>query len=107
MPSGTIGASSFAYGGTAPAYNPTNNSLFIIGHDKQQQIAEIKIPQIINSAQLRNLAIASVLQQCALRTQHYVETHHQWQEQGRQLERLLQGVRRTSGTDASLMTHRQ
>jgi sugar transferase (PEP-CTERM/EpsH1 system associated) len=46
-------------------------------------------------------------QQCALQARHYVETHHQWQEPGMQLERLLQGVLRTPGTDASLMAHHQ
>ena len=33
LPSGNFGASSFEYGGTALAYNPANNSLFIVGHD--------------------------------------------------------------------------
>jgi hypothetical protein len=62
LPSGTFGGSSFAYGGTAPAYNPTNHSLFLVGHDWDQQVAEVAIPQIINSAQLSSLATASMLQ---------------------------------------------
>lgn len=32
------------YGGTAIAYNPANNSLFMVGHDQSQCIAEISIP---------------------------------------------------------------
>jgi len=33
-----------AYGGTALAFNPANNSLFIVGHDHTQCLAEISIP---------------------------------------------------------------
>lgn len=46
-------------------------------------------------------------QRCALQARRYVEMHHQWSEQGLQLERLLQGVARPLGTDATLVTHRQ
>lgn len=63
LPSGTFGASSFDYGGTALAFNPANNSLFIVGHDWDQAVAEVAIPQsIVNSANLNNLSTASVLQ---------------------------------------------
>jgi hypothetical protein len=62
VPHGDIGASTFAYGGTAPAYNPTNHSLFLVGHDHDQAVAEISIPQIVNSANINDLATASVLQ---------------------------------------------
>src|SRR5205085_2395391 len=62
VPSGKFGGSSFDYGGTALAYNPTNDSLFLVGHDWHQQVAEISIPQIIHSAQLSNLVTTSVLQ---------------------------------------------
>lgn len=34
----------FEYGGTALAFNPANNSLFIVGHDWDQFTAEIGIP---------------------------------------------------------------
>ena len=40
VPEGEIGESSFEYGGTALAFNPTNNSLFVVGHDYDQSIAE-------------------------------------------------------------------
>src|SRR6266446_8700955 len=59
---GSIGNSTFSYGGFSPAYNPTNNSLFLVGHDQQQQVAEVTIPTIINSTQISALATASMLQ---------------------------------------------
>jgi hypothetical protein len=62
VPSGQFGRSVFDYGGTAPAYNPMNDSLFIVGHDWDQLVAEIKIPKIINSTRLNDLSTATVLQ---------------------------------------------
>jgi len=62
LPSGTFGASSFGYGGTALAFNPANNSLFIVGHDWHQAIAEISIPTLSTSSSLSNLSTAGVLQ---------------------------------------------
>ena len=63
VPDGTIGASSFSYGGSAITYNPANNSLFAVGMPYDQAIAEIKIPSsIVNSTNLNNLPVATVLQ---------------------------------------------
>jgi len=62
VPQGTIGTSTFAYGGTALAFNPARDSLFIVGHDWDQQVAEITIPAIINGSSLDDLATATVLQ---------------------------------------------
>jgi hypothetical protein len=62
LPSGTFGGSSFGYGGTALAYNAAKGSLFLVGHDWHQMVAEVKIPQIINSTSLNNLQTATVLQ---------------------------------------------
>lgn len=62
LPGGDFGGSSFAYGGTAAAYNPANDSLYIVGHDHQQMVAEVKIPQIVNSSALAALKTATVLQ---------------------------------------------
>jgi hypothetical protein len=62
VPAGNFGGSSFAYGGTAMAYNPTRNSLFIVGHDWQQQVAEVSIPAPVNSANLDALPMATVIQ---------------------------------------------
>jgi hypothetical protein len=62
LPSGTYGGSSFGYGGWSLAYNAANNSLFIVGHDQQQMVAEITIPQVINSSDINSLKRATVLQ---------------------------------------------
>jgi uncharacterized repeat protein (TIGR01451 family) len=57
------GDNTYDYGGTALAFNPTNNSLFIVGMPYDQAISEISIPQsIVNSTNLNALATASVLQ---------------------------------------------
>lgn len=62
VPAGTMGTTSFAYGGTALAFNPVHRSLFIVGHDWQQQVAEIAIPDIRAGSSLRRLTTATVLQ---------------------------------------------
>jgi hypothetical protein len=62
LPAGTIGDTSFSYGGTALAYEPTHNSLFVVGHDWQQEVAEISIPQPLSSDNLNDLPVATVLQ---------------------------------------------
>jgi hypothetical protein len=62
LPSGQFGGSSFSYGGTALAFNAANNSLFMVGHDWNQMVAEVRIPQIVNSNNLSSLATATVLQ---------------------------------------------
>jgi len=61
LPSGTFGVSSFDYGGTALTYNPVNNSLFMVGHDYQQAVAEVSIPAL-KTGSLSSLNTASVLQ---------------------------------------------
>jgi hypothetical protein len=62
VPQGTIGASTFAYGGTAPAFNPANNSMFLVGHVNDQAIAEISIPPIVKSSKISDLNTASIVQ---------------------------------------------
>jgi hypothetical protein len=62
VPQGTSDTTTFRYGGTALGYHPGNNSLFITGHDHVQFTAEISIPAVVNSANLNELATASVLQ---------------------------------------------
>src|SRR6185295_14059762 len=52
----------FNYGGTALAFNPARRSLFVVGHDQAQLVAEIAIPQVVNSANLNSLNVASLLQ---------------------------------------------
>lgn len=53
----------FAYGGTALAYNAVNSSLFLVGHDWDQLVGEIGIPQVVKSNNLDDLSTATVLQQ--------------------------------------------
>src|SRR5437867_1986550 len=62
VPAGNFGGSSFAYGGTAMAYNPVRNSLFMVGHDWQQFVAEVSIPTPVNSSSVDNLPTATVIQ---------------------------------------------
>ena len=51
-----------AYGGSVIAYNPAHNSLFIVGHDHNQEVGEISIPEIINSPNLSGLKTAKIIQ---------------------------------------------
>lgn len=62
VPHGSYGNSSFAYGGTAPAFNPANNSLFLVGSDQDQAVAEICIPEVVNTGDRDKLKTASILQ---------------------------------------------
>jgi hypothetical protein len=65
VPQGDYGSplySGFNYGGTALAYNPSRNSLFLVGHAWYQLTAEISIPRIVNSSILEDLKTARVLQ---------------------------------------------
>ena len=52
----------FEYGGTAIAFNGTNNSLFVVGHDQAQLVAEISIPTLKSGVALGSLNTATVLQ---------------------------------------------
>jgi hypothetical protein len=61
VPGSASGVSSFEYGGTALAYHAAHKSLFIVGHDWHQAVAEISIPAIRTGA-LNKLATAKVLQ---------------------------------------------
>ncbi len=51
-----------SYGGSVIAYNPKNNSLFIVGHDQDQLVAEIGIPEVVNSSKMSDLKTAPILQ---------------------------------------------
>src|SRR5438105_847840 len=48
-PAGQSWRSSFSYGGTALTYNPQRHSLFLVGHDHQQFVAEIAIPDPVRT----------------------------------------------------------
>lgn len=52
--SGLSGKSSFSYGGRGPAYNSSNNSLFLMGL-YANKVAEISIPTPIKSNNINNL----------------------------------------------------
>lgn len=68
VPQGDYGSplySGFNYGGTGLTYNSTNNSLFVVGHDWHQLVAEISIPREINSTDIEKLNTATVLQNFA------------------------------------------
>jgi hypothetical protein len=61
-PAGQKWASNFAYGGTALAFNPKGNSLFLVGHDHQQLVAEVSIPKPVRSKSMKELPVAKMLQ---------------------------------------------
>ena len=61
-PSGPIGGSNFGYAMTVAAYNPVNDSLFLVGHDYQQMVAEVSIPNPVITTEESTLPIATVLQ---------------------------------------------
>ena len=53
----------YDYGGTALAYNPANNSLFMVGHPQYQEVGEFSIPSsIINDPNPMDLAQATSIQ---------------------------------------------
>ena len=52
----------FAYGGTALAYDPTRHGLFVVGHDWYQLTAEVTIPPLVRSPHLSALRRARFLQ---------------------------------------------
>ena len=54
----------FEDGGTAIGFNPTNRSLFVVGHDWDQLVAEVGIPEIRTGA-LDGLRTAHMLQPLA------------------------------------------
>lgn len=65
LPAGKHGScqnDGFAYGGSALAFNPTNNSLFVVGHDWCQQVAEINIPATLGMGTYASLPAATVRQ---------------------------------------------
>ena len=61
LPGGQIGESTLEFGGTALAFNPQRKSLFVVGHDWHQAVAEISIPAI-RTGPIQKLATAEILQ---------------------------------------------
>lgn len=62
VPKNTVNDTSFDYGGTAIAFNKKNRSLFTVGHDWNQLVSEIKIPEIVKSNSLGSLKTAEIAQ---------------------------------------------
>src|SRR3990172_4908918 len=65
VPSGNFGGQktdTLLNGGHNLAYNPSNNSLFMVGHPVEQLVGEIGIPSVVNSTSLSALNRATVLQ---------------------------------------------
>lgn len=60
LPASTYGSSSLNYSEGPLEYNNLNHSIFIVGHAHHQNIAEFRIPEIINSKVLSNLKMASI-----------------------------------------------
>jgi hypothetical protein len=55
LPAQVSDKKTFAYGGTALAFNPVHHSLFAVGHDWYQLTAEVTIPRAVRSSRLRDL----------------------------------------------------
>jgi hypothetical protein len=62
FPQGKVGGSQFSYGGTALGFNPATGSMYVVGHDHHQQVAEVRVPEIRRGASVSALATAMVLQ---------------------------------------------
>ena len=62
LPDDDDGGSRFGYGGTAPVYHPLHNSLFMVGHDWDQMVAEVSIPELVISDEIDDLNTAVMLQ---------------------------------------------
>jgi hypothetical protein len=62
LPNQVSDRKTFAYGGTALAFNPRHGSLFAVGHDWYQLTAEVSIPRLVRSDRLGSLRRARFLQ---------------------------------------------
>jgi hypothetical protein len=62
LPAQVSDEKTFAYGGTALAYNPLHRSLFAVGHDWYQLTAEVTVPRAIRSSRLGGLRRSRFLQ---------------------------------------------
>jgi hypothetical protein len=65
LPAGQFGPGTydqFGYGGWALAYNAANSSLYVVGHDYGQHVAEVSIPKAVAGNTLGQLPFAKVLQ---------------------------------------------
>jgi hypothetical protein len=65
LPAGPLGNSTFAYGGWALAYNAAADSLYVVGHEYDNSVAEIAIPTPVKGTSLAQLPVATVRQNFA------------------------------------------
>jgi len=63
LPTDTFGESSLNYASAVMTYNDINHSLFIVGHDREQGVAEFLIPEVVNSTNVDELYIADAPKQ--------------------------------------------
>lgn len=59
LPAEDFGVSSMNYSEGPLVYHPGRNSIFIVGHNHQQAIAEFTVPALVKSAKLAELNIAA------------------------------------------------
>jgi hypothetical protein len=62
LPQGRGDMESFEYGGRAMAFDSSHESIYMVGHDWHQRIAELTVPEIRRGASLDELATASFRQ---------------------------------------------
>lgn len=62
LPNQVSDQKTFAYGGTALAYDPSRNALFAVGHDWYQLTAEVSIPKLVRAATIKSLRRARFVQ---------------------------------------------
>ncbi|HLP02861.1 MAG TPA: hypothetical protein VK163_12610, partial [Opitutaceae bacterium] len=63
----------YSYGGTALAFNPARNSLFVRGHEWYQLVGEVSIPTPLASDDVDALPVATVLQNQADITEGHID----------------------------------
>lgn len=62
LPANTIGESDVNWANGTLAYNHRNHSIFFVGHNQQQAIAEFSIPELSKATDVSQLNTASVIQ---------------------------------------------
>src|SRR6187549_3681070 len=60
LPAESVNGESFAFGGSAIAFNPAGNSLFVSSY--HGAVAEVSIPSVVNGNDVRTLPFASYIQ---------------------------------------------
>lgn len=68
---GILQYSTLSYGGAPIAYDSEKNGLFIFGHPYGKLLAEISVPEPINSSDVNDLPTATVLQQAVSVTNNW------------------------------------